>query len=161
MKYLLILFLLFSLPLQAQEVNEKYSYKDFLNQSFKKEKAEDFNNSIIIGSTFYQEWVEGDIKKDIFPEGMTGVIFKKCNLDNVEVPVGNTVDKSSVNKKIKVQNDLEDWILDKDDNPVEPIRKEKFVEYNLSIDPADIPLTKKEISIIKEKKNEIANINNN
>lgn len=146
MKKLLIAFLSLTTACFAQEkINEKYSYKAFPYHrvSFKSIPAKEFNNTIIVGSCFYQEWTEGDktIVKDIFPNGMTGVIFKQCNLDNVLVPIGNTV-QSGTHKKIKFQNDLENWILNKDETPKEPINKEQRLEANVSVDPKDIPAKK-------------------
>ena len=153
----LIFILLLCLPLLAYAeppVNEKYSFKDFMGQSFKNVPAEEFNNSIIQGSCFYNEWKEGDaeIAKDIFPDGMIGVTFKRCNLDNVFVDeTKNTVIKNGYdtnsNRKIQVQNDLSDWELDDTLKPKEPLDKEQRLKAGISIDPKDIPnkkLTKEE-----------------
>lgn len=115
---------------------EKYSYKDFTGQSL---KGEDIPPGEIIGSCFAQE---GEEMYDIFPDGMTGVTLSKCNLDNVVVPAGNTIDVSSWNRNIIVQNDLADWVCDGADKPTEPIDK-KYREHNkISIDPKDIPAVK-------------------
>lgn len=123
-------------------LNETYSFQayPYHGLSFKEIPAEDFNNTTIRGSCFYQEWVEGDkdVVKDIFPDGMTGVVFVDCNLDNILVPVGNTVVRGT-NKKLKVQNDFECWILDGKLDPVEPMNKEERLASDVSIDPADIP----------------------
>ena len=62
------------------EVNKKYSYQDFMNMSFTKVDAKEFNNSTIIGTNFYQF---EKVKEDIFPDELVNVIFKKCNMDNV------------------------------------------------------------------------------
>ncbi len=119
-------------------LNEKYSYKDYMNKELSEEKASDFNDTEIIGSCFYQE---GDPDQEIFPVGITGVNFIRCNLDNVKLPAGCTV-FGGTNKKIKIQNDLSDWILDKDGNPTEPIDKKDREEAGISCDPKDIPVTK-------------------
>lgn len=116
--------------------NKKYSYFIGQNQSFKNRPASEFNNSIIIGANFYQENAP---KSDIFPDGMTGVVFKRCNLQNVNIPVGNTVENDCDIRQILIQNDGRDWIVDDNLNPIEPIDKERLLKEGLSIDPADIP----------------------
>ena len=121
-------------------MNKKYSYQNFMNKDFLKIDAKEFNNSEIIGTCFAQEYNE-ITKKDIFPKGMIGVKFIKCNLDNVVVPEGNTMEEC-VNKSIQVQNDNDDWVLDEAGNPTEPISKELRIEKGVSIDPKDIPKTK-------------------
>jgi len=142
MKYLpLILILVCSVAL-AQPMNKEYSYKGFPYHgvSFKDKKAEDFNNTTIVGSCFYQEWTEGDEKvvKDIFPDGMTGVVFERCNLDNIKMVPGNTYIRCSI-RKLKVQNDWEDWELNEDLTPKTPSDKDERIKANISFDPKDIP----------------------
>ena len=138
--------LLLAFSVQAEEINEKYSFKSFpvRDLSFKDRPASEFNNTTIKNSSFYQLWKEGDqdgIVRDIFPDGMTGVLFLNCNLDNVYIPSGNEL-KHSSNKKIAIQNDLSDWILDNTLRPVEPLDKEDRIKRGVSIDPKDIPSKK-------------------
>lgn len=137
--------------------NEKYSYHDFMHLSFKDKKAEEFNDTEIIGSCFYQECDFDDpvVEKDIFPDGMKGVIFRRCNLDNVQVSVANTVELDCTHKKIKIQNDLEDWILDATLKPIEPMAKEYFIELGISVNPKDIPPTKQSKSITQTKEDDL------
>lgn len=123
-------------------MNEIYSYKDFTGQDLSEERVADFNNSTIVGSCFAQEVPlghAGSPMKDTFPPTMTGVTFEKCNLDNCVIPVGNTVEVTSINRKIQIQNDLEDWFLDGSNNPTSPISKPEFERLGISTDPADIP----------------------
>ena len=152
MKRLLFILMLIPSLAFAQEVNEKYSFKAFPYHgvSFVDRPASEFNDTIIRGSCFYQEALySADALSvtppsptvDVFPAGMTGVIFKWCNLDNVNVPIGNTI-IGGTHKKIRVQNDLEDWILDVDNKPIEPMDKEQRLEKNVSVDPKDIPTKK-------------------
>ena len=129
-------------------INEKYSFKGFPYHglSFKKIDPKEFNNTTIKGSCFYQEWLEGEkeVEKEIFPEGMTGVTFKGCNLDNVIVPIGNTV-IGGTHKLIQVQNDWEDWVLEKKDGKLvakEPMNKKLRIEKGFSVDVNDIPSEK-------------------
>ncbi len=121
-------------------MNEKYSYKDFMDKSFTDRPASEFDNSEIVGSCFYQQG-HPELKK-IFPAGMTGVIFRRCNLDNVFVPLTCTVESNCSHRRIKAQNDKEDWIVDSDLKPIEPACKNLFIEKGMSIDPKDIPAEK-------------------
>ena len=126
-------------------INEKYSHQGFPYHglSLRDRPASEFNDTEIIGSCFYQEWIEGEseVVKDIFPDGMKGVTFKGCNLDNVFILKGNSLE-GCTNKTIQVKNDLSDWILDKDLNPTEPMDKKERLAKGISIDPKDIPLKK-------------------
>lgn len=95
--------------------NEKYSHKSFTNKTFINENLEDFTGEIY-GSCFYQENKPNSI---IFPEGIN-CKFINCNLDNVLVPE-NCILENCTNKKIQVQEDGFDWILDENNNPIEKI----------------------------------------
>jgi hypothetical protein len=65
-------------------INEKYSYQDFTNISFKHLNASGFNDTVIVGSCFYQEILDNVHEwVDIFPDGVVNLQFKGCNLDNV------------------------------------------------------------------------------
>lgn len=129
-------------------INEKYSYKDFLDKDLTSLPASDFNNSEIVGSCFYQQ-AKPDTQ--VFPTRMTGVAFIRCNLDNVLIPSGNTIKSDCCHRKIVIQNDLEDWIVDDLGKPVEPVNRKVFERLGLSIDPKDIPLTKETVSVTKTK----------
>lgn len=124
----------------GEQINEKYSYKNFTNTVMTDADVNELNNTIIVGSCFYQENLPD---RHIFPDNMTGVVFKRCNLDNVYIPSGNFVETEGANKsthkKIKVQNDLDDWILDGTLKPKEPMNKEQRLKSGVSIDPKDIP----------------------
>ena len=123
-------------------INVKYSFQNFCGQSFKDHPVKDFNNSEIKGTCFYQEAKENDVEvlKDIFPDAMIGVVFERCNLDNVLIPNGNTVGMRSSNQRIKIQADLTDWKLDNTLKPIEPIDKKTRLREGISIDPKDIPV---------------------
>ncbi len=111
----------FCLVADAETINEKYSYRDFMHKSFKDVKAEEFNNSVIVGSCFYQE---GTKRIEIFPK-LENVEFRRCNLDNVKLKGTNlTLTEGTTNKKIKAKDGV-DWIYDEDDNPIEPLNPEE------------------------------------
>jgi len=119
--------------------------------------ASKLNNTEIIGSCFAKE---GGYQ-DVFPEGMTGVTFTRCNLDNCNIPAGNTLTVDTVfsglstsNKEIKTENDKEDWIYESGVIK-EPISKALFLELGLSVDPNDIPNEPLEKSVIQAKLDEL------
>ena len=133
--------------------NEKYSHKDFTGQSFKDILAEEFNNSEIVGSCFYHEAHEDELEvlKDVFPANVIGMKLINCNLDNVKIPVGAELVGNCCNRRIKVQNDTEDWVLDDNMNPIEPINKKRRLRQGISIDPKDIPKEFIRTSLITKK----------
>ena len=125
--------------------NKKYSFKDLTKQSFVGLDPSEFNGQgEIVGSCFYQESdqkeVADGILKPIFPLGTNAINFQRCNLDNVKLPVGSTVDGRCSVRKIQVQNDNEDWVLDSESKPTEPVDLKRFVREGKSIDPKDIPM---------------------
>jgi len=138
--------------------NTKYSYKDYTNKKLLDVDVKELNNTIIRGSCFYQEkswdyalpWVK------TFPDGLTGVTFDRCNLDNVKIPDGNIILPTCSHKIIKIQNDWSDWLMDETNKPKEPINKKEYLELGISIDPKNISDKKLNKSIIDSKKEEIA-----
>jgi hypothetical protein len=121
--------------------NELYSFKDLHGQVFTDEPAENFSGDIE-GSNFQQD----QPNTEVFPPGATGNLLA-CNLNNCSIPPGMTVGSSrsiaSVNIQHKQMNDLEHWVVDSGTlEPIEPFGKEVFVELGISIDPADIPVSK-------------------
>uniref|UniRef100_A0A6M3KET1 Uncharacterized protein n=2 Tax=viral metagenome TaxID=1070528 RepID=A0A6M3KET1_9ZZZZ len=117
------------------DVNQTYSYQDFSNQSMVSVEKEGLDGTIIRGTNFSQNTPFAEV----FPAGMTGVQFEKCNLDNCIVPEGNTVFENCSHRSIALMNDREWWTVDGNGDPVEPVRKTLFIAYGLSIDPDDIP----------------------
>lgn len=128
--------------------DEKYSFKDHTIDKTDFQNATDLDGIEIVGTCFYREAVfgeTGDPTVKIFPAGMTGVTFRRCNLDNVVIPPGNTVITTGpgacCHRRIRCQNDLEDWVVDATGKPIEPIAIKLFNELGLSTDPKDIPAT--------------------
>lgn len=117
-------------------INIKYSYRNFNETIFETVDPSEWNNTEIVGSCFYHENEPGTI---VFVKGIQGVTFTRCNLDNVYIPEGNTLVECT-DKRIKVQNDVEDWIVDEDNKPIEPLHKQRFITEGKSIDPKDLPL---------------------
>lgn len=124
-------------PYQDNEYDEDLSFKDFTGLEFHSRPEYDFSNKVIYQSCFSQETPDSDIFKDV-----RRAIFIKCNLDNVLIPAGNTV-IDCWQRRFKVQNDLNDWLIDVDNKPTMPIDHKIFTKFGLPIpDPKDIPSEK-------------------
>jgi hypothetical protein len=119
-------------------MNDKYSFKDFTGQSIVNVPVKELDGTEIVGSCFAQENGE----KVIFPKEMKGVHFRRCNLDNVFIPDGNTIESEGWEKcsvrRHAAQIDGNDWIIDKDRKPLEPCDKERFIAEGKSLDPNSI-----------------------
>ncbi len=136
--------------------NLKYSHKDFTHQVFTGVDAAEFNDSEIVGSCFYHEAAydpdaQGNSPVDsmvhIFPPGMHGVTFLGCNLDNILVPGDpgtNLIGEGCSNRKIRVMNDMEDWVLGANHKPTEPMDKKRFESEGWSTSPANLPAEKQD-----------------
>jgi len=110
----------------------------------------DFNNKIVYASCFSQD----NPDTVVFNSDTIGTIFVNCNLDNVLIPVGVII-RGGSQRRYKVQNDGNDWIVSKQDKPLEPINAKQFIKRGLPIpDPKDIPLVKveKAIDLLEEAK---------
>lgn len=115
-------------------MNEKFSHKDFINQILTDTDPVEWNDTEVINSCFYNETPN----TRVFPDGITGVVFVGCNLDNVIVPKECTM-KDCTNKLIQVQKDGNDWILNPDLTPLEPLNKFMYTKLGISTDPASLP----------------------
>ena len=134
-------------------VNKKWSYGDFSGKTWKHLDPKEFNDSEIHCSAF---GISNTPRADVFPDGMTGVVFYHCNLDNCLVPTGNTIMPDCCTNQHKRQKDKEQWIVDEQNNPIEPLKKARFEKYNLSTDPKDIPQEEVKISpVVVEQKEEL------
>jgi hypothetical protein len=131
-------------------VNEKYSHKDFTHKILTDTKPEEWNDTEVVNSCFYNE----QPLTKVFPDDIKGVTFIRCNLDNIVIPETCTIE-GGTNKLIQVQKDGEDWILDKDLHPVEPLNKARYVKLGLSVDPAAISVDAKEVSVTQEKRQQL------
>lgn len=113
-----------------------YSFKDFTGWEFRSRPDYRFPpGTTIEGSCFSQD----KPKSFIFPDSMTGVRFKRCNLDNVFIPHGNTVDSSCTTRQFQVQNDLRDWEVDDNGIPTIIMNDTSWLDQGYSVDPRDIP----------------------
>ena len=116
-------------------LNEKYSYASHKRKSFLDVDPSEFSDTEIIGACFYQN----EPYTRVFPDGIKNLTLTRCNVDNVEIPSGVTVN-GGTNHHIKSQNDGEYWIMDRDGKAVEPRDKAQYVEFGLSVDPREIPV---------------------
>jgi hypothetical protein len=113
------------------EISDEWSRRDFTMQSL--HEAE-IRPCIIYQSCFAQEKPD----TEVFPPDMLGVTFINCNLDNVKLPVFNEVIGGS-QRRISIQNDLRDWEVDEDGQPIKVLNEKEWAAKDLSIDPRDIP----------------------
>ncbi len=132
--------------------NEKYSFKDFTGQDLTGLPASEFNDSEIVGSCFYREAPYDadslganakDPRVDVFPLGVVGLVLTRCNLDNVTIPAGATMGDRSSHRKVRIQNDNQDWICDDSTyKPIELCNMKQAQRNGLNTDPANIPETR-------------------
>ena len=149
-RLLIITILLVSTNCFAQEpichnpLNVTYSFRDLYDLTFTEKDASEFNDTCIKGSNFYQFNKPGTV---IFPSDVKNLEFVKCNLDNVKLPDSSIDSGGNSNRMIKLENDKEDWIIDVNGDPVEPVNKERFEQLGLSVKPEDIPAKEQDIPI--------------
>ncbi len=129
-------------------LSDKYSNKDFTGHDLS--ARNDMDGIVIHGSCFSNE--ELDAKS--LPQNLVGTTFILCNLANVKIPAGATVIDCNT-MRFKVQNDGEDWVVDSQNKPVEPIAKKLFLMYGLSIDPLQIPPSKIPVPVLTKHVNDI------
>lgn len=130
-------------------MSNAYSNKDFTGQDLS--NRTDMSGLTIENSCFSNEQPNAMV----FPDDMTGVTFVDCNLDNIFVPPGNSEVRGS-HRYFQVQNDGEDWIVDKDTlEPIEPMNPRIFEMHGLSVNPKDIPGEVLPMSIVTLKKEAI------
>ncbi len=130
------------------DYDEEFSFKFFSNYSFALNEI-DLSGKTIYSSVFSTEILDFEP----FHKDMKDVTFVNCSLDNVVIPNGNTViyNNGFYQKRFKVQNDGEDWVIDKDNKPIEPMNKKLFLRLGFSIDPKDIPIEPVKESILMDK----------
>jgi hypothetical protein len=142
----------------TKPLNEKYSYKTFVSPDFRSIDPEEFNNTCIKSSYISHDVSmdrTGDIEVDVFPQGMTGVEFVKCILNNVKIPSGNTVSADSDNQRIQMKNDMAVWVVDNTGKAIRPHDETWFDRLGVSKDPRDIPREKATIPRLRQKEREI------
>lgn len=115
------------------EYDDEWSFKNFVNQDL--HHLTQIHDVIIYSSQFY--WEKPD--SNPFPSWAKNLTFIKCNLDNIIIPNDSVVIQCS-QKRFESQNDLNDWEIDSDDNPVRPVIYQVFEKLGLDIPhPDDIP----------------------
>lgn len=141
---------------QVIEYDDEYSFKSFTNVCFLDDPKFNFNNRVIYRTDFSQEIPESHI----FNEQTKGVTFVCCNLSNVFIPQGNTI-LDCIQIRSKIQNDLNTWIVDDNNNPIKPLDYEIYIKFGLEIPKVnDIPIQKvsKRIDIMQISKDKKAGL---
>ena len=118
-------------------INKEYSFKDFTHQVL----GDVILTGTIKGSCFHSEDIDTPLG-----HADSDAHFVRCNLDNRLLPA-NCTQEDCTNKSIKMQNDLEPWVM-KDGLPFEPLSKTEYIRFGLSIDPLDVPAVEMEDSIL-------------
>lgn len=116
------------------EFDEEWSGRNFAQRILRDAKLD---GKTVYASSFMQEKPD----TQVFPDNMIGVTFVNCNLDNCVIPPGNTVIGGS-RKRWRVQNDLRDWELDANNQPVKVLSEKYWIRVGYSVNPADIPTRK-------------------
>ena len=115
------------------DCSDEFSFKDFTGRGdvhFGGMKAD----MIIYGSCFSHEIPDIQIFPDI------PITFIKCNLDNVRLSSKQTA-IDCWQRRFKVQNDRNDWLIDAVAKPVMPFNHKVFTKMDLPMPlPKDIPL---------------------
>jgi len=145
--------------------NDKYSYKDFTDVDLSKIDPAEVNDSTIVGSCFAKtipvDYAGNPFGFLLFPANVKNVILDGCNVDNNRLPAGVTIVDSfgvaSTRKRIKIEKDGEPWLQDENGAPVEPLEKAQFVALGISIDPADLPATRRHGETVTQEKERIKN----
>lgn len=121
------------------DYDDKWSMRDFTNQKHIFQGVGKALDGITIYATcFYQE----ELDVDVFPSDVKNLTLVHCNIDNVNVPTGVTVIENRPKKRIQVQNDLRDWEIDDSDVPTKVLNEKYWTAQGISVNPADIPVTK-------------------
>ena len=131
-------------------MNERYSYKDFTGKTLTETDPKEWNDTEVIGSCF----ASLTPNTRVFPDGITGVKFIKCNLDNVVVPKECTIE-GGCHRLIAKQNDGEDWLVDEHLNPIEPLNKSLYTKLGLSTSPLAISASPVTVPVTISKREEL------
>ncbi len=123
---------------QNMAVNARFSRRDFTGRRFLNVDPAKFSDSTIVGTCFAHERPD----TDVFPVGVSNIVFAKCNLDNVIIPATCTVLRTCSIRRHETQNDGYPWVVDGGGSPVEPLHIKLFLDNGWSIDPLSIPTTK-------------------
>lgn len=131
-------------------LNKEYSYKDFTNKSLTDTDPKTWNDTEVVGSCFHHHTP----KTVVFPAGITGVTFTRCNLDNVVVPKECTVN-GGCHRWIAMQKDKEWWVLDNNLTPIEPLNSALFTKLGLSTSAAALPVSESAAPATQVKREEL------
>lgn len=113
--------------------NEQHSHKAYMRRTFLDDDPAEWAGEVW-RTCFGRETPD----TQVLPPGAT-CTFIECNLSNVAIPPGCIVGEGCQTTRFLWQDDEEDWIVDDQGNPIEPLDKKRFERDGESTDPADIP----------------------
>ena len=131
--------------------SKKHSFRSYQDKKFLSSDPSEFSNTIIKCSNFYQQKQPDTC---VFPDGVKNLTLENCNLDNVCL-TSEMITIGGTRKRIVCQNDMEDWIVDEFNYPLEPLHKENYQELNLDFSPKNIPDEPMEESIVAKEMNRL------
>lgn len=134
---------------QIIEYDDELSFRNFANWDFNDRPEYDFTGKVIYASVFTNETPDSSIfsppKAAVSKDGegtfsaRGSTLFVKCHLQNVILPPGARL-LDCLTDRFAVQNDLQPWIIDQDNNPIEPLHKNLYEKYRIPLpDPKDLP----------------------
>lgn len=127
----------------ALNADDELSFKIFNGWIITDHPELSLQGKVIYASSFQQEIPDSEI----FPKDLV-CTFVKCDLSNVRVPVGCVL-LECVQTRFKVQNDLRDWEIDINDQPIRVLSEKYWEIQKVSTDPKDIPVQKVVIPVGK------------
>lgn len=112
--------------------DDRWSQKDFAGRFLRDQRG--MRDIAIYAANFSQE--EPDTV--VFPDDAVNIRFVNCNLDNCKLPRGSSVVGGTA-RRFFVQNDLRDWEIDQQGQPVRVLNEKSWALQGYSVDPRDIP----------------------
>ena len=112
-----------------------HSTNSFVDMDLTLLPPEAFAGHYILGSSF------GSQKPGVWrwPDGAKACVFERCMFLNCDPPPGSSILPTGAVTQYRAATDLQDWYIDENGNPTEPLDATLFTDNGWSTDSADIP----------------------